>query len=138
MVSGESHYGATIFQLTGAPRDGGYQVPWWFLVIREPHNEYDANAIAVHALNGEPDETDVLGQVGYINRDLAAVLALGMDAHAEASGQQGAAFTCAGVLVGGSLDAPNVGVYLHMNQPAIVEEFGLPGGLLDMFSVPVG
>ena len=49
-------------------------------LVREPHNQYDSNAIAVHlAKTGKV--------IGYINRDLASRLSIVMDAGSVMSGE---------------------------------------------------
>ncbi len=135
VVSGESHYFAILYQLTGPPTedDIGYRVPWWFLAQRQADNEYDANAIAVFALNGEPDEADVFGQVGFIQKDLASILAPALDALGD-----NPAIVLPGIIVGGfSKEKANVGVYLYLQQDDVIDGLGVPAGLLQGFAVPV-
>jgi hypothetical protein len=135
VVAGESHYFATLYQMTGPPTedDIGYRVPWWFFVQRQADNQHDANAIAVYALNGEPDEHDVFGQVGFIQKDLASILAPALDAFGA-----NPAITVPGILIGGySAEKPNIGVYLYLQQDELTEGLGVDPALLAGFGVPI-
>jgi Short C-terminal domain/HIRAN domain len=96
-VAGESHYMPALRELTGEPRESGYLIPVEVVFVREPTNQYDANAW----------RAEVDGRlIGYARRHLAAQLAAALDPHGLTT------FTVCGVLRGGSLDAPNLGVHV--------------------------
>lgn len=93
-VAGESHY---MPELTGEPRESGYLIPVEVVFVREPTNRYDPNAW----------RAEVDGSViGYARRNIAAQFAAALDPHGLTT------LTVCGVLRGGSLDAPNLGVHV--------------------------
>lgn len=96
-VAGESHYMTALRKLTGQPRQNGYLIPAEVVFIREPTNRYDSNAWRA--------EVDGL-HVGYAARHIAAQLTQGFEPYGLTS------FTVCGVIRGGSLDAPNIGVHI--------------------------
>jgi hypothetical protein len=96
-VAGESHYMPALRTLTGDPRPGGYLIPVEVVFVREPTNEYDSNAW----------RAEVDGRhIGYAARHIAAQLARGLDPLRLTT------FTVCGVIRGGSMDAPNIGVHV--------------------------
>jgi hypothetical protein len=101
LVAGESYRLNELRSLCGEPTENGYLQPVEAHFIRESSNPYDANAWRV----------EVAGiQVGYARRELAAVLAETLD-RANCS-----SFSVCGVLRGGSLDAPNIGVHIWLER----------------------
>ena len=101
VVSGESHYQDALALLAGARRPDGCCMPVEATLVREPGNEYDANAIRVE-VGGR--------KVGYIARGLAAQLAPPLD---EARCQR---FSVCAVLRGGYSTAPSYGVHLWLDR----------------------
>lgn len=96
-VAGESHYMPALRELAGEPRQNGYLIPAEVVFVREPTNRYDSNAW----------RAEVEGRhIGYAARHIAAQLTQGFDPFRLSS------FTVCGVLRGGSLDAPNIGVHI--------------------------
>jgi hypothetical protein len=91
-IRGESHYMPHLRRLL----NGGDR--WHASLVREPHNEYDKNAIKV-VIDG--------GCVGYVAREQAETIAPQLDQLQ----QQGYAVGFAAVLCGGTKDKPNIGVF---------------------------
>ncbi|MGC9973827.1 MAG: HIRAN domain-containing protein [Gaiellaceae bacterium] len=82
--------------------------PKWFraVLIREPGNPYDSNAIAVYA--------DRVGQVGHLSRDDA----LEYQQMFEALSARGCSVaTCPAFLIGGTKQKPSFGVMLCLSAP---------------------
>jgi hypothetical protein len=80
----------------------------WFraVLVREPENEYDENAIAVYA--------DAVGRVGYLNSDDAIdyqPVFEELDRHGCSIGG------CPAFLIGGVRGKPNYGVILCLSEP---------------------
>jgi hypothetical protein len=100
-ISGESHYKAALTALAGPPRQEGYLIPVKVAIVREPTNAYDSNAF----------RAEVDGRhVGYLSRHIAAQLAGPLDA--AGCGR----FEVCGVLRGGSVDAPNIGIHVWLSR----------------------
>lgn len=100
-IAGEHHKQAALFALCGPPRTNGYLLPVEVDFAREPTNPYDGNAIAA-SINGSP--------VGYLRREIAAVMASGLD-------QAGcASFRLCGVVRGGSHSASEFGVHVWVDR----------------------
>jgi hypothetical protein len=77
----------------------------------EPNNEYDGNAIAVHA--------DGVGHLGYLSRDDA----IDYQPVFAALGQRGyTVAVCPAFLIGGEPDKPSYGVLLCLSSPDRVIE----------------
>ena len=72
-VTGESHYQNNLMAIAGVKTDGGYNLAIDAVLVREPDNEYDENAIAVYA-RVKDAAVDAL-KVGYVARELAVDLA---------------------------------------------------------------
>jgi hypothetical protein len=100
-VAGESHYLPALRALTGPVREYGYLRPSEVCFVREADNAYDGNAW----------RAEVGGRlVGYVRREIAAQLSPPLDRFGCAT------FTVCGVLRGGSISAPNVGVHVWLNR----------------------
>ncbi|HEY2741845.1 MAG TPA: SHOCT domain-containing protein [Gaiellaceae bacterium] len=96
-VAGESHYMPALRELTGEPRESGYLIPVEVAFVRERTNEYDSNAW----------RAEVDGRlIGYARRNLAEQFAAALDPYALTT------FTVCGVIRGGSIEAPNLGVHI--------------------------
>jgi hypothetical protein len=99
-VRGESNYQDALKYLRGYA-DSDDRLP--ALLVREPDNRYDTNAVAVV----------VYGRtVGYLGRDDAADLADGLDELADSEQFLG----CPARLVGGTVDKPNIGVVVELRE----------------------
>ncbi|MBG6239890.1 hypothetical protein IWX78_002880 [Mycetocola sp. CAN_C7] len=81
---------------TAAARAGNFSPGSRVLLVREPDNEHDSNAVAVHAAN-------VSGVVGYVNKGMAPGIAKALDA-----GEQLTAIALRGSLAGRNNDAVKV------------------------------
>jgi hypothetical protein len=80
----------------------------WFraVLVREPDNEHDENAVAVHA--------DGVGQVGYLSREDA----ISYQAVFEALASHGISVaSCPAFLIGGEPGKPSYGVMLCLSSP---------------------
>jgi hypothetical protein len=100
-IAGESHYTKELCSLCGEPRDGGYLIPVDVVFVREKNNRFDKNAFRAE-VNGR--------HIGYLPRHIAAQLAGPLDKGRCAS------FAVCGVMRGGSLKAPNIGVHVWLNR----------------------
>lgn len=76
-VKGESHYQHNLAAVAGPKSDIGYNLPVDVVLIREPDNEYDPNAIAVYAAAREEGAKGVM--VGYVAKEIAVGLAPAID-----------------------------------------------------------
>src|SRR5206468_7735447 len=103
LIVGESHYEATFHDLAGSPRREGYLKPVLVILMRDPGNPYDSNAVRAE-VGGHP--------VGYVGRATAAILAPRLDRLGITS------LTLAGVIRGGSTSAPNFGVHIWTERRA--------------------
>jgi hypothetical protein len=101
IVAGESRYGRALRNLTGPARENGYLIPTVATLTREPSNAFDPNAIKVKVRRH---------QVGYIMREVAALLAPHMDSLGTDN------LEVAAIIRGGYEDAPNVGVHLWLHR----------------------
>jgi HIRAN domain len=89
------------FGLCGEPRDGGYLIPVEVVFVRERDNQFDRNAF----------RAEVKGRlVGYLPRHIAAQLAGPLDKGRCES------FSVCGVMRGGSLKAPTIGVHVWLDR----------------------
>jgi hypothetical protein len=100
-IVGESHYMEALLAIAGPPRKEGYLMPVAVSVVRERQNPHDPNAFRI----------EVWGRkVGHLARHIAAQLAPPLD-------QAGCSeFTVCGVIRGGSLRAPNLGVHAWFDR----------------------
>src|SRR5918996_2358800 len=101
-VRGESFHQRALESIAGPTSSEGYCLPVAVTLQREADNEYDSNAIRAE-ING------VL--VGHIAKEVAAELGPLMD------GQGISACIVAGVVRGGSFEAPNLGVHIWPDRP---------------------
>jgi hypothetical protein len=60
-IVGESHYQDELARIAGPKQPGGVHLETTAVLLPEPENPFDANAIAVHVLGG--------GKVGYLSRE---------------------------------------------------------------------
>ena len=100
-IAGESKYPAAFAALAGPPRQEGYLVPVVVKLAREPRNSYDRNAI-VATVDGHT--------VGYISRDVAAVVAPALD------GVGVSELTVCGIVRGGYTKRENFGVHIWLDK----------------------
>jgi HIRAN domain len=109
-IVGEASYLGTLKKASGGRLAAGETVVLPMLVVPEPENAYDPNAIAVYAVG--------FGKVGYfsradaeewsaVSRNLIATNAVG---------------TCEGFLTGGYGEKKNIGVRLSLREPAELED----------------
>jgi len=76
-VKGESHYQDNLAAIAGPKTEDGYNLPVNAVLVREPDNEYDPNAIAVYATT--TDGSQSARHVGYISAEVAESLAPALD-----------------------------------------------------------
>jgi hypothetical protein len=93
-VKGESRYQRELESIAGPPTGEGHNIPIVSLLVREPDNPADRNAIAVHAVRPSDNQPII---VGYVNRDDAARMAPALDR----MNRQGRAVGLDGLIRGG-------------------------------------
>ena len=104
-VHGESHYQPALHQTaTLAIEDDGERV-FQAILVAEPENEHDPNAIAVYS---------TAGKVGYVPSDEAPAY---RPVFEEIARQGCRAGVCTGLLVGGTPTKPYFGVVLRLSDP---------------------
>jgi hypothetical protein len=114
VIAGEASYTDALRALAGPVCDEGYCFGAAVMLVREPRNPYDANAI----------RAEVEGQlVGYLRRQLAAEFATPLD---NASCRS---FGVAGVIRGGSSSARNLGCHVWLDRRVT------PGPAIDLSNV---
>lgn len=72
-VKGESHYQDNLATIAGPKTEDGYNLPVNAVLVREPDNEYDTNAIAVYATTRDGQQS--ARHVGYVAAEVAEDLA---------------------------------------------------------------
>jgi hypothetical protein len=109
-VVGESFYQEDLKNL--AQSKPGSQAGWFSgLLIAEPRNEHDSNAVAVYLLNQSGSEIDAC-QVGYLPREVAKQLSLPIMQRLQIQGE--VVPVLAGLNGGEASDAPSYGVSLQV------------------------
>jgi hypothetical protein len=104
-IVGEASYLSTLRRIDGGRLARGKTVITPVLVVPEPTNEYDANAIAVLV--------EGFGKIGHFSRD--AALEWASVSHAlQARNAVGVSY---GWLMGGTAEKPNIGVWLCLKTP---------------------
>ena len=102
LIAGESRYQDALQRICGERCESGYLIPVEVVLRREPQNQYDPNAM----------RAEVRGQhVGYLRRQIAAVVAPALDDHGIAS------VTVCGLIRGGSIGADMIGCHLWLDRP---------------------
>lgn len=110
-VVGESNYQGTLRSVdNGRLEQGGGDVVIVCLIVPDPENQYDRNALAVHA--------EGYGRVGYFQRDEASGRYLALGEKLRATGAVG---VCEGRLIGGWDEDISIGVRLSIMTPSEVE-----------------
>lgn len=110
-VVGESFYQDALRALAARCTSGTDGQPSFEAVlVAEPDNPYDANAIAVHGPTGK---------VGHLSRETAERYAESFELLRNAGYDGG---SCIGLLNGGDPDRPNYGVVLKLAYPETCEE----------------
>lgn len=105
-VVGESHYQDALRATSTICTPGPEGRPTFTAVlVAEPDNPYDENAIAIHSAEGK---------LGHLSRDNALAYRQVMETVAQL-GFQGAA--CEAYLTGGQSDKPSFGVVLRLADP---------------------
>ena len=100
-IAGESKYPEAFAALAGEPRREGYLVPVSVKLQREPRNQYDRHAI-VATVEGH--------KVGYISRDVAAIVAPALD------GAGVSELIVCGIVRGGYTKRKNFGVHIWLDK----------------------
>jgi hypothetical protein len=106
-IVGESYCQAALKALGGDRRLRGEFVAFTAVLVPDPRNQYDPNAIGVYISQGGP-------RVGYLSRDDAAKyrdVGKGLTARK-------AVGLCRAKLIGGTPDKPSIGVALDLADPA--------------------
>lgn len=105
-IAGTSHRQPLLSRIAGDALRKGEHVAFTALIVPEPGNPHDPNAIAVTA--------DGLGPIGYFARRDA----LRYKAMAEELIRQGAVGVCEAFLTGGWNEEATIGVRLEIEEPA--------------------
>jgi hypothetical protein len=112
-IAGESYRQTALRKLSNGRRERGEDVFFVAVLVHEPENQYDRNAIRVDIQGGD--------QVGYLPRE---------DAEAyhrvfAAVKQAGKVAVCRAKLIGGTPGKPSIGVVLDLDAPeSILERVG--------------
>ena len=107
-VAGESFYGDAIAKTVKTCRaDDEEDRVFRAILVPEPKNEFDANAVGVWS---------ACGQLGHLPRDEAAEYRPLFD-EIRRRGFDGGA--CEAVMRGGTPDKPNIGIVLRLSRPDI-------------------
>lgn len=75
-VKGEAAHQSVLESIAGPKTEEGYDLAVEVVLIREPDNEYDKSAIAVHAVSPQTGEAR---KVGYVAKETAAKMAPALD-----------------------------------------------------------
>jgi HIRAN domain len=107
-VVGESHYQDALGKTAKlATVDENGERVFRAILVHEPENEHDPNAIAVWS---------EVGQIGHLSREAAAEY---QPVFAQIARQGSRGGTCTGELHGGTRDKPSYGVVLRLSIPRI-------------------
>lgn len=104
-VVGESHYQDAIKDAVRNLLRNGEIYETQAVLVREPDNEYDPNAVAVYLENG--------GKIGYLSREAA----LAYQPVLQQLAARKRVAVCAANITGGTVDKPNWGVFLDVADP---------------------
>lgn len=104
-VHGESHHQPALHATAKLATDEDGERIFEAILVAEPDNEYDPNAIAVYS---------AAGKLGYIPRDDAPAYRPVFEEIAHQGCRAGA---CTGLLVGGTPTKPYFGVVLRLSDP---------------------
>jgi hypothetical protein len=105
---GESHYQDELLAIAGDRLASGRRVEFRALLMPEPENKFDSNAVAVYA--------EGRGIVGYLAREVAEEYQAVIQAHVNA----GKGYPCCNALAwGGTQDKPAIGVWLDIDWDAL-------------------
>ena len=110
-IVGEASYQDELRRLDGGRLGRGEPVEFRVVLIPEPNNQHDSNAICAYAENG--------GVIGYLCRDNAESIG---DAIREFLSLRGRNVACRGVARGGTQDKPSIGVWLDLDTDALDDE----------------
>jgi hypothetical protein len=107
-VAGESFYGEAIAKTVPACwSDGDDDRVFRAILVAEPNNEYDTNAVGVWSS---------FGKLGHLPREEAALYRPLFD-EIRSRGYDGGC--CEAVMTGGTPDKPNIGIVLRLSRPEI-------------------
>lgn len=107
-IVGESNYQKEIKRIAAATASSEEPGVFTAVLVREPDNPYDPDAVAVYADGGS--------QVGYLAREEAAAISEFLDAIA----RRGYRAYCTGRIAGGTSRKKHRGIWLNMDQPTRV------------------
>jgi hypothetical protein len=104
-VHGESYRQPALAETARIARNEGDERVFRAILVPEPDNPYDSNAIAVYS---------EVGQLGYLPRDVAPEFGSVFEAIEREGCRAG---VCTGVLTGGTRGKPSYGVVLRLSGP---------------------
>lgn len=108
-VKGESHYQDALASIAGPKTKDGYDLPVDCVLVREPENPYDPNAIAVFATDPSTGRSVM---VGHINRESCITMAPVLDAKSGEGEQVGLVGHILGGWDRGDGDTGHYGIWL--------------------------
>ena len=109
-IVGESYYGLEIKRIAGDRLKRGEEVIFTAILVREPDNQYDANAIAVIGSFGK--------KIGHLSRDYA----IEFQPLLQLCEAQGLTATCSAKMFGGTGRKQNIGVWLDIEPADVLME----------------
>lgn len=115
-ITGESRRQAVLRRLSAGRRERGDDVSFIAVLIPEPENPYDPNAVRVDIQGGD--------QIGYLAREDAMDYRTVFKALAETQ----KVGVCRAKLIGGTSDKPSFGVMVDLKAPDALLAAVAPGG----------
>ena len=103
-IVGEASYQDELRRIAAGRTQRGERVEFRVVLISEPNNKYDRNAVAVHAENG--------GVIGYLSREDAREYQPAITALMKSRGSYPC---CNAVMAGGQGTKANIGVWLDID-----------------------
>lgn len=103
-IVGEASYQDELRRIADGRTERGERVEFRAVLVPEPENNYDKNAVAVYAESG--------GVVGYLDRELAAERQAGIIAHIRDKKSHPC---CMAAMFGGLDEKPSIGVWLDID-----------------------
>ncbi len=108
-IVGEASYQDELRSIAAGRTERGVRVEFRVVLIPEPKNKYDSNAVAIHAENG--------GVIGYLSREDAAEYQPSIIALMK---ERGSYPVCHALMFGGRGDKRSIGVWLDIDLASLV------------------
>lgn len=107
-IVGESHYQDQLRAIAAGRTAKGESVEFRVVLIPEPTNRYDPNAVAIYAVDG--------GIVGYLSREDAEEYQPAIAAFIKTRGEYP---SCNAMMAGGRGDKETIGIWLDIDLDAL-------------------